>query len=302
MTWNLPDLAGRTAIVTGANAGLGQQITRRLAASGAAVVMACRDTGKADAAAAAIRTAVPTAQLTVARLDLAELGTVESFADQYLTGHETLDLLINNAGLMAVDRSRTADGFETQFGVNHLGHFALTQRLLPILRATPGARVATMSSFGHRAGRMDFDDLMGDRRYRRWGAYFQSKLANLLFTRALQQRLEAAGSAALAVAAHPGGSRTDLGTQGSSLSNRALGTVVPVILQSAAQGALPMLRAATDPGVVGGEFYGPRFMVRGAPVPETPSRRSRNDEAAERLWKMSASLTGLDHFAPVRRS
>lgn len=301
MTWNLPDLTGRTAIVTGANAGLGQQITRRLASSGATVIMACRNAGKAEAAAAEIRAAVPDARLTVAALDLADLASVERFAGDVAAGHHQLDLLINNAGLMAIDRSRTVDGFETQFGVNHLGHFALTQRLLPLLEATAGSRVATMSSVGHRAGRMNFDDLMNDRRYRRWGAYFQSKLANLLFTRALQKHLQAAGSATIAVAAHPGFSRTELGKQGGSLSNRAMSTVVPLFVQSAASGALSMLRAATEPAVVGGEFYGPRFVSGGAPVLEKPSSRARSDDDAHRLWTASAALTGLDHFAPANR-
>lgn len=301
MNWNLPDLTGRTAVVTGANAGLGQQITRRLVQSGATAVMACRNADKAEAAADAIRAAVPGARLTVASLDLADLASVERFTVDFLAGHHRLDLLINNAGLMAVDESRTVDGFETQFGVNHLGHFALTQQLLPLLQATAGSRVATMSSFGHRAGRMNFDDLMNDRGYRRWGAYFQSKLANLLFTRALQKRLQAAGSTTVAVAAHPGFSRTELGKQGRSLSNRVMSTVVPLFVQSAASGALPMLRAATDPDVVGGEFYGPRFVSGGAPVRETPSRRARNDHDAERLWTVSTSLTGLDHFAPANR-
>lgn len=293
MTWtsaDIVDLTGRTAVVTGANSGLGLEVTRQLARHGAHVIMACRNEQKAEQAAAGIRVDVPAARLTVAPLDLADLASVACFADQLAADHSQLDLLVNNAGLMAIDEARTVDGFEMQFGVNHLGHFALTAQLLPLLDATPNARVATMSSMGHRGGRMNFDDLMGERRYHRWGSYLQSKLANLLFTRHLHQRLTDSGSTTLAVAAHPGGSRTDLGKEGHSLSNRAMSTVVPLVTQSVARGALPMLRAATDPDVRGGQFWGPRFVTAGRPVLETPSRRARNDADAERLWQVSADL------------
>ena len=197
---------------------------------------------------------------------------------------------------MAVDEAHTVDGFEMQFGVNHLGHFALTNQLLPLLTATPASRVASMSSFGHRAGRIDFDNLQATKGYHRWPAYFQSKLANLLFTAALQERLSRRGSTTLAVTAHPGFSRTDLGTEGASLSNRAMKVVVPAFTQSAARGALPMLRAATDPSCRGGEFFGPRYMTAGRPVLEKPSRRARDGSVADRLWTVSAQLTGADNF------
>jgi protochlorophyllide reductase len=198
---------------------------------------------------------------------------------------------------MAVDRSRTVDGFETQLGVNHLGHFALTNQLLPLLGQTPGSRVVSMSSLGHRAGRMRFEDLMGERRYGRWSAYFQSKLANLLFTAALQRRLAADGSTTAALTAHPGLSSTDLGNEGTGLTNRVTSTFMPSVAQPAAAGALPMLRAATDPSATGGQFYGPRFLVAGEPVVETPSRRARDGAVAERLWQVSAELTGQDYPA-----
>jgi NAD(P)-dependent dehydrogenase (short-subunit alcohol dehydrogenase family) len=293
MSWTLADvpaLDGRRAVVTGANAGLGLEITRLLAAAGAEVVLACRNVAKAEAAAEQLRTTLPAAKLDVRALDLADLDSVAAFADG-LTGD--LDLLVDNAGLMAVDEARTAQGFEMQFGVNHLGHFALTARLLPHLLATPGSRVATMSSMGHRAARGEPDPRL-ERPYDRWQSYFQSKLANLHFTAELQRRLAAARASTVAVAAHPGGSRTDLGTEGRSLANR-LAPVVAPLLQPAAAGALPMLRALTDPATRGGEFYGPRFVVRGrTPVVEKPSRAARDTAAARRLWDTSVQLTGLE--------
>ena len=294
MSWtfaDIPALDGRRAVVTGANAGLGLEITRHLAAAGAEVVMACRTVSKAERAAAQIRDTVPAAKLDVRALDLADLDSVAAFAGGFDGG---LDLLVNNAGLMAVDESRTAQGFETQFGVNHLGHFALTARLMPHLLVTPGSRVATMSSMGHRAARGVPDPRL-EWPYHRWQSYFQSKLANLHFTAELQRRLAAAGAPTIAVAAHPGGSRTDLGTEGSSLANRLLAPVAQPMLQPAAAGALPMVRALTDPATRGGEFYGPRFVVRGGtPVVETPSRAARDPEAARRLWSVSVQLTGLE--------
>jgi protochlorophyllide reductase len=284
---DIPDLTGRRAIVTGANAGLGLEVAHGLAAHGAEVVLACRNTAKAEAAAAALRARTPGAVVEVGALDLADLDSVAEFAAGQAG---RLDLLVNNAGLMAIDEARTAQGVEMQFGVNHLGHFALTAQLLPLLLATPGSRVATMSSMGHRSARGEAPPA----RYNRWQAYFHSKLANLLFTAELQRRLAAAGAATIAVAAHPGASNTDLGTEGSGLSNRAL-RLVPLIGQSAERGARPMLRALTDPGVRGGEYYGPRFLAFGAtPVRETPTRAARDAAAARRLWERSVQLAGLE--------
>lgn len=294
MSWtimDIPPLDGRRAVVTGANAGLGFEIAKVLAQHGADVVLACRSRPKADQAVEEIRRTAPRARLDVGELDLSDLESVARFAGT-LSGR--LDLLVNNAGLMAVDESRTAQGFETQFGVNHLGHFALTARLLPLLLATPGSRVGSMSSMGHRGARAELNPRL-ERPYQRWQSYFTSKLANLHFTAELQHRLAAAGATTVAVAAHPGGSHTDLGTEGSSLGNRLGALMAPVVGQPVEAGARPMLRALTDPGVRGGEFFGPRFVVRGAvPVVETPSRAARDAAAARRLWDLSVEMTGLD--------
>ncbi|MDT7551859.1 MAG: hypothetical protein QOI16_395 [Pseudonocardiales bacterium] len=288
---DIPDLTGRRAIVTGANAGLGLQIAHGLAAHGAEVLLACRNTTKAEAAADTVRRLAPGAQVSVGELDLADLDSVATFA---ATQTGPLDLLVNNAGLMAIDEARTAQGFEMQFGVNHLGHFALTARLLPLLLATPGSRIGNMASMGHRAARGQADPRL-ERPYDRWQSYFQSKLANIRFTTELQRRLVAAGSSTIAVAAHPGASATDLGTEGSAFANRAMGTVVPFLTQPAELGARPMLRALTDPTVQGGEYYGPRFVVRGAtPVRETPTRAARDAAAARQLWDTSVELSGLE--------
>jgi protochlorophyllide reductase len=288
---DIPDLTGRRAIVTGANAGLGLQIAHGLAAHGAEVLLACRNTAKAEAAADTVRRLAPGAQVSVGELDLADLDSVATFA---ATQTGPLDLLVNNAGLMAIDEARTAQGFEMQFGVNHLGHFALTARLLPLLLATPGSRIGNMASMGHRAARGQADPRL-ERPYDRWQSYFQSKLANIRFTTELQRRLVAAGSSTIAVAAHPGASATDLGTEGSAFANRAIGTVVPFVTQPAELGARPMLRALTDPTVKGGEYYGPRFVVRGAtPVRETPTRAARDAAAARQLWETSVELSGLE--------
>jgi len=284
----MPDLTGRRAIITGANGGLGLELATQLAGHHADVLLACRNTSKAMAAAETIRRRVPDAAVRVGALDLADLDCVATFADAQ-SGR--LDLLVNNAGLMAIDGSLTAQGFETQFGVNHLGHFALTARLLPLLLATPGSRIGTMSSMGHRLARGEADP----RRYDRWQSYFHSKLANLLFTAELQRRLAIGGAGTIAVTAHPGGSNTDLGTEGSGRLNSAMRTVVPYLAQSAELGARPMLRALTDPSVRGGEFYGPRFIIRGAAaVRETPSRAARDAERARRMWDESVQLTGLE--------
>jgi len=289
---DVPDLAGRVAVVTGANRGLGREITRYLAARGARVILACRDEVAGEATATVLRAEHPGAALEVRALDLASLASVEKFAAG-LAGEPRLDVLGNNAGLMAVDRGLTADGFELHMGINHLGHFALTLRLLPLLRATDGSRVVSMSSMVARLGHVDLDDLLWERRpYDRWQAYFQSKLANLLFTFELDRRLRSAGAATAALAAHPGGSRTGLGDEGRSWSNRLLPTW-KLFAQSAAHGALPFVRAATDPGAQAGEYYGPQFQVWGPAVRERPSRAARDPEVAAGLWDRSEALTGM---------
>jgi protochlorophyllide reductase len=292
-TWSPPDaVAGRRAVVTGANAGLGLEIARALAAGGASVVLACRSAAKAETARRGILADHPRADVEVRPLDLADLDSVAAFAESVLADGR-LDLLVNNAGLMAIDEGRTAQGVEMQFGVNHLGHFALTGRLLPLLAGATGARVGTMTSMGHRAARGAADPLAGP--YHRWQAYFASKLANLLFTRELDRRLRAAGARARAVAAHPGAARTDLGTEGGAVGNRLMSRVVPLFTQPAEVGARPMLRALTDPALTGGELLGPRFIVRGERTRvETPSRAARDDGAARRLWDLSVDLSGVD--------
>ncbi len=290
--WSTSDIgpmAGKVAMVTGANSGLGFCIADALARAGAEVLLACRSRSKAEAAATRLR-ATASGSVEVLEMDLADLASVRGAAEAFTSSNRPLHLLINNAGLMAIDESRTVDGFETQFGVNHLGHFALTAALLPVLNATPNARVVTMSSMGHRMGSMHFDDIMFDRKYDRWGAYFQSKLANLLFTQELHARLQRAGSATAALTAHPGGSRTDLGHEGKGASNKVIASVAPAFMQSAARGAQPALRAATDPAATSGQFYGPRFMTAGWAVLEKPSRAARDATAAARLWDLSESL------------
>jgi NAD(P)-dependent dehydrogenase (short-subunit alcohol dehydrogenase family) len=290
---DVPDLSGRVAVVTGANRGLGLEVTRHLARRGARVIMACRDDAAGQTAAAALRgSADVTGEVEVRPLDLGSLASVDKFADG-LAGEERLDLLANNAGLMAVDRGLTADGFEVHMGVNHLGHFALTARLLPRLLSTDGSRVVTMSSMGARLGHVDLGDLLWERRpYDRWQAYFQSKLANLLFTLEFHRRLQAAGAATAALAAHPGGARTSLGRNGRGWTNRLLPLWTPFI-HSAAAGSLAFVRAATDPAAHSGQYYGPALQVWGPPVRERPSSQARDPHLAAGLWEQSEFLTGI---------
>jgi NAD(P)-dependent dehydrogenase (short-subunit alcohol dehydrogenase family) len=289
---DLPDQDGRTAVVTGANTGLGFETARALAERGAEVVLACRDLAKAEAAASRIRESAPAAVVSVVRLDLGSLASVRAAAEQIGAEHERLDLLINNAGLMMPPYGRTEDGFELQFGTNHLGHFALTGLLLERLLAAPGARIVTVSSVGHRASDIRFDDLQFQRRYWRIPAYGQSKLANLMFTYELQRRLAAAGARTTALAAHPGSVPTELQRYLPSWMN-ALGLVLPH--QPPVLGAGPVLRAATDPAAAGGEYYGPSGFqeLSGYPVLVSSSARSHDIHAQYRLWEHSEQLTGV---------
>jgi NAD(P)-dependent dehydrogenase (short-subunit alcohol dehydrogenase family) len=294
----IPDQRGRTAIVTGANSGLGRIAARELARRGATVVIASRDHAKAEAAAEAIRRVVPSASLEVGQLDLASLSSVRAFSQRFLASHVSLDLLINNAGVMAAPYQRTVDGFELQFGTNHLGHFALTGLLLPALRNQPGARVVTVSSNNHKGGQMRFDDLQGERRYSRWGAYAQSKLANLLFAFELDRRLKAAGLPLISVAAHPGYSATNLQLSGPPLYERlVLRLANRLIAQTAEMGALPILYAATAPGLAGGSYVGPdgRGEQRGYPTLVRAIDRAQNVAEARRLWEISERLTGVTY-------
>ncbi len=298
---DMPDLTGRCAVVTGANSGIGLQAARQLAGHGADVTLAVRDEARGAAAAAQIQAWEPGARVLVARLDLAELASVRAFADAWSSSHpEGLDLLINNAGIMATPFRTTPDGFEAQLATNHLGHFALTALLLPALVARPRSRVVTISSQAHRMGRIHFDDLMSTRRYSAWGAYAQSKLANLLFTRELQRRLDLTGIATLAAAAHPGYAATNLQSGGPRMRNRGWMERVTslgnrVLAQSAEMGALPSLFAATFPELPGGAYVGPSgpFEQHGYPVLVGRSKAALNDADARRLWTVSENLTGV---------
>jgi NAD(P)-dependent dehydrogenase (short-subunit alcohol dehydrogenase family) len=302
-TEQIPDQSGRTAVVSGANSGLGLVVTRELARAGAHVVLACRDTDKGATALGTIQTDVPNASVEVSALDLASLASVRAFAERFRTDHETLDLLINNAGVMAPPRRETADGFELQLGTNHLGHFALTALLIHAMEQRDDARVVTVSSGAHRMGRIDFDDLQSTRRYKRWRAYGQSKLANLLFAFELDRRLRAAGSSIRSVAAHPGYAATNLQSSAPPTLDRVVMAVTNrVLAQSAEMGALPLLYAATYPGLESGTFVGPDGIAeqRGYPQPVTASRSARDEDVARRLWTVSEELTGVSFEFPVR--
>jgi NAD(P)-dependent dehydrogenase (short-subunit alcohol dehydrogenase family) len=293
----IPDQSGRTAIVTGANSGLGLSTARELARHGAHVVLACRDTAKGEAAAASIEREVPGAKVELAPLDLASLASVEAFAMSFRAAHaDGLDLLINNAGVMAPPRRETADGFELQLGTNLLGHFALTGRLIGLMRGREDARVVTLSSNAHKMGRIDFDDLQSERRYRRWSAYGQSKLADLMFALELDRRLRAAGWSVKSVAAHPGYAATNLQTAAPPLMDRLVMRFTNLLVaQSADAGALPTLFAATAPGLEGGSYVGPDGIgeFRGAPKVTRTSRSARDEQAAARLWDVAEQLTSV---------
>jgi len=297
---DVPDLAGRTFIVTGGNSGLGYETARALARKRAHVVLACRDVAKAKAAVDAISIEAPAARVEAMALDLASLASVRSFAEAFRARGDALHGLVNNAGVMAIPRRQTADGFEMQLGTNHLGHFALTGLLLDRLLATGGGRVVAVSSSAHRPGRIAFDDLQSQRRYGKWRAYAQSKLANLLFAYELQRRLARAGSGAISVACHPGYAATNLQSAGPRMDGSrwmerlmALGNVL--LAQNAEMGALPILYAATAPDVRGGEFFGPDGLgeMTGHPRRVRSSARSHDEALAAKLWERSASLTGV---------
>jgi NAD(P)-dependent dehydrogenase (short-subunit alcohol dehydrogenase family) len=260
--------------------------------------MASRNFTSASAAAAAIRESAPSALVTAAKLDLADLGSVRAFSQEFLATSGGLDLLVNNAGVMAVPYQRTADGFELHLGVNHLGHFALTGLMLPGLRERPGARVVTVSSILHKLGRIHFDDLQSERRYGRWAAYNQSKLANLMFALELDRRLKAASLPVISLAAHPGYSATPLWLRATPWYVRTpLRLMNPFIAQSGERGALPTLYAATVSGLPGGSYIGPDGPgeSRGYPSLVKPSRHAQSKDAAVRLWRISEQLTGVTY-------
>ena len=294
---DVPDQSGRVAVVTGANTGIGYHTAAVLASRGAHVVLAVRDLEKGHAALDRIVEASPDADVTLQKLDLSSLDSVRSAADALRTTYPRIDLLINNAGVMWTPKSTTEDGFEMQFGTNHLGHFALTGLVLDHLLAVPGSRVVTVSSLGHRMrAAIHFDDLQWERRYDRFAAYGQSKLANLLFTYELQRRLAArSGTKTIAVAAHPGGSRTELARHVPGVFKPALLVLAPVLFQSPQMGALPTLRAATDLGVEGGQYYGPDGLAeqKGHPKLVGSSAQSHDEELQRRLWNVSEQLTDV---------
>jgi NAD(P)-dependent dehydrogenase (short-subunit alcohol dehydrogenase family) len=293
---DMPSLEGQVWIITGANSGLGLESSRALAAKGATVVMGCRDPGRAQGAADDIKKSLPAAKLELESLDLASLKSIEAFAAKMATARPRVHGLINNAGVMATPPKKTADGFELQLGTNHLGHFALTLRLLPLLEQSAAPRVVTVSSEMHKRGNLRFDDLMLEKSYAPWNAYGNSKLANLLFTYELARKLAAAGKKTLSVAAHPGYAATNLqGSTESAFMTFMMGIGNAVLAQSAAMGALPQLLAATGADVKSGDFFGPGgFMgMKGHPVKVESNARSKDTAAAEQLWKVSEQLTGV---------
>ena len=296
----MPDQAGRVAVVTGANSGIGLIAAQELARAGAEVVLACRNADKAAAAESSIREEAPQASVSVEALDLSSLDSVRAFAERFAASHDALDLLINNAGLMAPPRAETAEGFELQIGTNHLGHFALTGLLLERLEGRKDARVVTLSSTAHKIGKINFDDLQSERRYGRWRAYCQSKLANILFALELERRLRAAGSTVKSLAAHPGYAATNLQSAAPPALDRAVMAVSNrLFAQSAAMGALPTLYAATRPNLDGGLFIGPDGFEegRGHPKVVRPVRAGRDEATAKRLWSVSEELTGVEYLS-----
>lgn len=298
-TADIPSLSGKTAVVTGATGGLGYETAMALAGAGAIVILTGRSDAKGLRAIEGICARFPNALIAYEHLDLASLASVADFAKRFAAGNEQLDLLVNNAGVMALPkRQQTEDGFEMQLGTNYLGHYALTARLLPQLRRAKAARVVNISSLAHRSGAIDFDDLQSKRSYRPWRAYCQSKLAMLMFALELQRRSLAAGWGITSLAAHPGHARTDLISNGPGANTfqwRVGRLLQPLMSQSAAEGALPTLFAATSPAAEPGGYYGPSWFyeLKGPPVPAKIMPQAKDFAAAAMLWDVSATLTGV---------
>jgi NAD(P)-dependent dehydrogenase (short-subunit alcohol dehydrogenase family) len=302
-TADIPPLNGKTAVITGATGGLGYETALALAGAGANVVLTGRNEAKGRDALQAIRRQFPKAEIAYDTLDLANLASVAEFASRYAAAHTSLDLLVNNAGVMALpQRKATSDGFEMQLGTNYLGHYALTAHLLPSLRQGHQPRVVNLSSLAHRSGAINFGDLQSAKSYSSWKAYCQSKLAMLMFALELQRRSDAAGWGLLSNAAHPGYARTDLiaNGPGNSLLWQLSKSLQPLISQSAAEGALPTLFAATSPDAKAAGYYGPNWFyeLKGPPVPAKIMPQAKDAASAARLWDVSAALTGVS-FAPV---
>lgn len=298
---DIPDQTGRTILVTGANSGLGLRSAEALAAKGARVLLACRNAEKAEAARRDVAARATGPEPEVVPLDLSDLDSVAATADRLRSDLTHVDVLLNNAGVMAVPKARTAQGFEMQMGTNHLGHFAFTGRVLPLLRAASAPRVVTVSSFGHKPGRIRWDDLNWEKRYLAWPAYFQTKLANLLFTSEVDRRATAAGSPLVAAAAHPGYAATNLSSAGPGSSNgfmlAASKATDRLMGQPDFMGALPQLYAATMPDVAGNDYWGPDGFLeqRGHPRRVGRTRRAQSVEDAQRLWSLSEDLTGVTY-------
>lgn len=298
-TADIPSLSGKTVVITGATGGLGYETAMALAGAGAIVILTGRNDAKGLRAIEGICERFPNALIAYEHLDLASLASVADFARRFAASNEQLDLLVNNAGVMALPkRQQTEDGFEMQLGTNYLGHYALTARLLPQLRRAKAARVVNLSSLAHRSGAINFDDLQAKHSYRPWRAYCQSKLAMLMFALELQRRSLAAGWGLTSLAAHPGYARTDLIPNGpgtSSFQSRVSRWLQPFISQSAAEGALPTLFAATSPAAEPGGYYGPNWFyeLNGPPVAARIMRQAKDFATAAMLWDVSATLTGV---------
>ena len=300
---DIPDMTGKVVIITGANSGLGLESTKALAAKGATVVMACRNARKAEEAKAEVLAANPSARLDVMALDNASLASVRAFADAFKARYDRLDILLNNAGVMAIPRALTEDGFEMQLGVNHLAHFALTGLLLDVITATPKARVHSTSSSAAFMGAINLDDLMGEKSYGRWTAYGQSKLANAAFATELNRRLQAAGHSTIANSSHPGFVMTNLQTtsmveSGTPLSERIFyGLLAPVMAQDVNMGVLPQLYGSTAPDAKGGVFYGPKTLrMRGYPAEQKCNDALQDADLLNRFWEASEELTGVRYL------
>jgi NAD(P)-dependent dehydrogenase (short-subunit alcohol dehydrogenase family) len=295
---DMPDQRGKLVVVTGGNSGIGYEASLALAGANAHVILAVRNVDKGEEAAGEIRQRYPQAQVTVMALNLADLKNVRAFAESFLASHDRLDVLINNAGVMALPARKTVDGFEMQFGTNHLGHFALTGLLLPVLKKTPGARIVTVSSGVHVSGDIHFDDLQWEKKYDRWGAYAQSKLANLLFAYELQRRFTAAGVNITSVGCHPGYAATNLQTAGPQMDGSVFSAWMmkvanALFAQGRDMGALPTLFAATAVEVNGCDYIGPDGGMRGYPQKMKSNNKSYDEALAKKLWTVSEKLTGV---------
>jgi len=295
---NILNLHGKIIIITGANSGLGYESSLALAEKGARVIMACRNLVRGQQSLEAIKQAVPAAELELMELDLANLNSIRAFAKLFKSKYDKLDVLINNGGPIIAVRGMTEDGFESHFGINHLGHFALTGLLLDVLLNTPSSRIVTVSSRMHVDGKMEWDDLMSERSYDRMAAYRQSKLANMLFALELNRRLEAKGTSIMSVAVHPGLARTSWADNNLSGFMKIMGKIMSITsYQSASMAALPLLYAGTDPNVKSGGFYGPEHDTKGYPVEVRAGDAAYDEADAKKLWELSEKLTGIKYEA-----